>query len=153
MKKDIKTTKHAINEIIGRCLDDIKKETGLTLDAKINNRTINFYADPDQENKIFDLADIESVMVNCLNLDDKKSILKAKDRRRDFADLRTIFSYIARKYNFTVTSIGKYMEKDHTTAIHHFRKAEDLLKTDPVFLEKYTKVVNSLNEKYATFVY
>lgn len=153
MEEKIVSTRQIINEIIGKTLDEIKEKTGLIMDARINDRIIKFYPEENQDLKMFNLGDIEQIVVDCLELNNKPDVLRSKTRKRSVVDARTIFTYVARRYNFTVTKIGKHMNRDHTTAIHHTQKAEDLFKTDPLFVEKYTKVINRINERYAKIVY
>lgn len=147
-KKDI------INKIIGQALDEIKEQTGLSLDAKVNDKTVNFYPDEEksiQEMQMFYLSDIERIVTECLNI--KPDALRNRSRTRESVDARTIYTHIARKYNFTVTKIGEHIHRDHTTAIHHTKKAEDLFITDERFVGKYNKVLNTIKERYAKVIY
>lgn len=150
MDNEQMSIKDIINQIVGKALDDIKEKTGVSLDAKIKNKNIGFYLDKDcnrKNIKMFELSDIERIVTECLNME--PNCLKNKSRTRDIVDARTIYTHIARKYNFTVKTVGAHINRDHTTAIHHTKKAENLLTVDEIFAEKYNKVLNTIKEQYA----
>mgnify|MGYP006266297215 CR=1 FL=1 len=148
------TSKQIINNIVKNALDEIEQKTGVIMDARINSRMVRFYTETDNNTlNPFTLSDIEQAIIESLSLQSKPNILRSKNRKRDIVDLRSIFSHISRRFQFTVKNIGLHMGRDHTTAVHHYQKAEDLLKTDPLFVEKYKRVINNLKSKYAEIVY
>jgi hypothetical protein len=144
--------KAQINQIIGRCLDEIKEKTGIVLDAKVNGRTISVYIDDPDELYIKDLMAIEHAVLDVVG-DSNLEMLKSKNRCRSYVDARAIFSHISKQHDFTLKSIGKYIRRDHTTIIHHIRKAESLLQTDPYFAKKYNRVMENLKKTYGKDIY
>lgn len=152
MRESEQLNKRLVNQIIGRCLQEIQEKTGLVLDAKVNGRLISLFLDDPENLNITDLGCIERVVIEALGFDNP-NILKCKNRKREYVDGRAIFSHISRKYNFSLTGIGRYLKKDHTTIIHHIRKAEDLLETDSLFFKKYNKVVEKLKDTYGKVIY
>jgi len=152
MKENEYLNKKLINQIIGNCLHEIQEKTGVVLDAKVNGRVISLFLDDPDNLNITDLDCIERVVVETLGYENT-NILKGKNRKREYVDARAIFSYISRKYNFSLAGIGDHIKKDHTTIIHHIRKAGDLLETDPLFLNKYNKVIEKLKDTYGKVIY
>jgi len=145
-------TKSQINQIIGKCLDEIKEKTGIVLDAKVNGRTISVFMDDPDELYIKDLQAIENAVLTTV-AETNLEALKSKNRCRDYVDARTIFSHISKQHDFTLKSIGRYIRRDHTTIIHHVRKAESLLQTDPFFANKYNRVVEILKKTHGKAIY
>lgn len=141
-----------INQIIGKCLEEIREKTGIVLDAKVNGRTISVYLDDPDNLYIRDLRAIEDAVVSTIG-DSNLEMLKCKNRKREYVDARAIFSHISKQYDFTLKSIGRYIKRDHTTIIHHVRKAECLLQTDPYFTTKYNKVIETLKHTYGKVIY
>lgn len=145
---NIQSNKEIVNEIIGKALDDIKRKTGIELDAKMDNRIFKFYSD----DKIISLKleEIESVVINSLNLQSivSKHKLKTKSKKRNIVDAKIIFSYISRKYHYKLTEIGRFTNKHHTSIVHHVAVCKDLLKTNKDFKEKYLLVNDKINQLY-----
>ncbi len=144
--------KEIVNRIIGNCLDEIEKKTGIIMDAKVNGRTVSLYLNDEESLVTITLKDIEKSIMTVLNIDDPK-LLRGKCRKRAYSDARTMFCDISRKYGFTVTAIGDFMSRDHTTVVHHSQKARDLFYTDPVFIDKYSRVLNFLKSENGKVVY
>lgn len=77
-----------------------------------------------------------------------------KNRKREVAAARHMFFYIARKYtNVTLGQAGKFLGRDHTTAINSVKVCNDMLDiNDEVFvttlaeIDKYI-IVNFRNYK------
>lgn len=146
------SNKIIINEIIGRCLEEIQDRTGAILDARVNGRIISIYENHPENSNLISLKGIEEIVIDTLHLDNPNA-LKSKDRNRDYVDGRTIFCHISRKYHFTLTTIAKFLKKDHTTIIHHVKKSLVLLEVDPVFTIKHSQALQKINDKYGKIVY
>jgi hypothetical protein len=56
-------------------------------------------------------------------------------RTQQLADARHIAFYIARRFGFSFPKIGYYAHRDHTTALHGFKKIERRLKDDHALAE------------------
>ncbi len=79
-------------------------------------------------------------------------VLETRSRKRDLVDLRSMFCYIAVSMNFTLVSIARFINRDHTTIIHLKRKAEDLLKVDPAYRSRYNYILDNIKQLHATTV-
>jgi len=61
----------------------------------------------------------------------------SKSRRRYNVDGRRAFSIILKNRGYTFTRISKFLKKDHATIIHYLKNVEGILKTDPIFRERF----------------
>ena len=73
-----------------------------------------------------------------------RSTLSGKSRKRECIDGRTVYFHLARKHGFTLKECANHLSRDHTTAIHHVNKANNLLKTDSMFTNKYMRALFNL---------
>jgi hypothetical protein len=62
------------------------------------------------------LEKIEEIVRDELNIGKEEMILK--NRRKDVVGARILFTILARKLGFSLSSIGKYLNRDHTTIIN-----------------------------------
>jgi len=141
--------KQVIIEIINKSLDEIKKQTGLRLDAKINDKTIDFYDDClFDESKRLNFEVVETIIIDSLKLQSKisKKGLRTISRKREIVDARKIFCYICHKYKFKMIDIAKHVNKHYTTISHLSAECKNLLKTDDVFKEKYNIIINKIKD-------
>lgn len=83
---------------------------------------------------------------NSLNLTPEKIISHFNDR--DLSEARQITSKILwEKFGFTLKDIGKYFGgRDHSTIIHGKNTANDLIKTNSEFREKYFRVLTAMSD-------
>lgn len=157
MNLTIQSKKRDINEIIGKCLGEIKEKTGIMLNAKVNGRTVSLYLDDPEDLYIPNLDVVEKAVLAVVKDESIKdrsvNILKTKLRKRDCVDARSIFTHICRQHKFQFAKIGKYLKRHHTSIIHLDRRAKDLLETDRNFEIRYKQVVDLLKEKYGKAVY
>lgn len=75
----------------------------------------------------------------------------SRDRRMQVAEARHITIYLCRiRTGETMTAIGKYFARDHTTVIHAIRKVEDLIeikdKDTMVYLEDVDNILNQTQD-------
>lgn len=64
--------------------------------------------------------------------------LSARDRKRKVVDARTVYIHIAyRKTKKSLSAIGEYINRDHSTVLYHVGKFKDLMKTDRDFKRKF----------------
>lgn len=130
---------------------DFKEKTGLDI-------TINLYGDndilstlPSPSEKgypMITLKDLEQIIIETVPFSMNAEKFRSKSRLRKYVDVRTMFSHIARKFNFQYTTIGRYMHKDHSTIIHHQKKANALLQTDPTYFAIYSHISAKIKETY-----
>jgi len=76
----------------------------------------------------------------------QKVRLTDKCRRRELVELRTIFFFLARRMGYSLTNIGKYMKKDHTTVVYGLKQFRNLYETDEMFRILYYKIVNHIKK-------
>lgn len=79
-----------------------------------------------------------------------------KIRDRHFSDARKMYCYISRKCTrYSLSKIGEFINRDHTTILHSIKRCEDLMLTDKDFRNKVRhcmlKSTNILNIKTATY--
>ena len=70
---------------------------------------------------------------------------KDKSRVREVVDAKKIFCLIAfyEVKGFRYVQVGKFLNMNHATIVHHFKSAKDLLNYDPYFKENYKLVENN----------
>lgn len=62
-----------------------------------------------------------------------------KNRKRKVVEARMMFSLLMVELNYPLTHIGEYLDKDHTTVIHHRRTMRGLIETDNEMLRRYLR--------------
>lgn len=69
-------------------------------------------------------------------------------RKRMYVDLRHMIAHIARKYtDITTVKLGERFGKDHSSIIHSINVAENLLKSNESFYQRYYAIVQYLKDK------
>jgi len=63
--------------------------------------------------------------------------LLSKQRKRDNVDGRRIFSKVLYDRNYSLTSIGNFLNKDHSTIIHYIDDIDSLFKQDHSLFSNY----------------
>jgi chromosomal replication initiation ATPase DnaA len=77
----------------------------------------------------------------------KKLELGCRLRKREIVELRFIYSFIARRMNYSFVSIAKSIDRDHTTIIYSCEKFADLSETNDSFREKYLMILNHIKKE------
>ena len=68
-----------------------------------------------------------------------------RKRDRVFVEHRFILCHLLRKYtHLSLSQIGKYVDKDHSTVIHYMHEVDNLLEYDKKFTNKITHIENTL---------
>lgn len=75
---------------------------------------------------------LKTIVDNVFGID-----ISSTNRRRETVDARMIYSMLLRGRNHTFSSIAKSLKNDHTTILHHCRKADDILAQDDSLMRKY----------------
>jgi hypothetical protein len=78
----------------------------------------------------------------------KTTNLKAHCRVRELKDLRHTFCFIAKLMKHTYVSIGRHINRDHTTVINSIRTFRNLYQTDEVFRMRYFNIINHIKSKH-----
>lgn len=132
-------------------IKEFKQKTGLKI-SSINiegNLILKSITNENAEQiPVISLETLEQIILSTVPYNLTPHLFRSKNRRREYVDTRSIFSHIARRFNFKFKSIGEYINRDHTSIIHLDRKASDLIETDPTFLSIYTTITNKIKEKY-----
>jgi chromosomal replication initiation ATPase DnaA len=96
--------------------------------------------------KIVSLDRLESEMLDAVPFTLDKNPLKVTSRKGEYVDVRCIFCYIACKMlGFSLISVGRYLNKDHTSIIHMNKRAQNLINTDERFLSLFKIIYEKLN--------
>lgn len=73
-------------------------------------------------------------------------ILSVRRRHRNLVMFRKIYCYLGYNLKYTCDSVGKYIERDHSSVIHGKKSVEDMIyindKQYVEALEKVTKLIN-----------
>ena len=109
---------------------------------------INLITDESDKAVLISLDELESYFTPFLPIKyDKVVHLKHKLRIREITELRSIFCFLARNMNYSLKTIGEYLNgRDHTTVIHSVNTFNDLIETCPVFREKYHRVLDNIKQ-------
>lgn len=73
----------------------------------------------------------------------------SKSRKREVSDARKIFYHVAcHKIGraLTLTELGVFLNRDHSTVLHNRTQAETLLQIDKKFNEQYNRVIHHCGE-------
>lgn len=66
-----------------------------------------------------------------------------KYRYRKFVDARMVFAKILRDRGYTITSIGRFIKKDHTTILHYNVNFDIIINQDAKLRDRYSVCLNS----------
>jgi len=76
--------------------------------------------------------------------------VKTKRKKREEVDARIIYSVLSSRYTkASTTMIGSMMNRDHSTVLHHRKKAEEFIEVDPQFrsnLNEAEEILLSMGE-------
>jgi hypothetical protein len=87
-----------------------------------------------QENIQTDLIELEEIVNKIFEIK-----IKSRKRSRVIVDARMVYSKILRERGHTVTAIGKFLGKDHTTIVHYGIMVDDMLAQLPYYHNQYVK--------------
>lgn len=109
---------------------------------------INLITEESDRTPLIPLEQLEAYFTPFLPIKyDKVVHLKQKLRIREITELRSIFCFLARNMNYSLKTIGEYLNgRDHTTVIHSVNTFKDLIETCPVFREKYHRVLDNIKQ-------
>jgi chromosomal replication initiation ATPase DnaA len=91
-----------------------------------------------------DTSILSSILDYCLlqTLVSKSDLLDGKQTRR-VADARKIYCYLAKQNTkYSLSEIGRFINKDHATVCYSIKTVENLLKIDKIFKNKYSQIIN-----------
>jgi chromosomal replication initiation ATPase DnaA len=72
--------------------------------------------------------------------------IKGKVRKREFVEARMIFSYFARNsLRYTFTSIGEFINRHHSTIVHHTYMVNDFIDTEQGYLLKIRRIKHDID--------
>ena len=141
-------------KLIKDFVKEFKYKTGLKITVQLSNPALSkevLGSDPskiDEEYPVVFLSDIENVIMENYPYELKDGDLKHQSRKRELVDARSIFAHIARKFNFSFSTIGKYLSRDHTTIMHLDKKADNLMKYDQNYESIYINIIEKIKERY-----
>lgn len=128
-------------------IKEFKEKTGLKVMVHITE-----LGNIDQENvlkHLLTLEKVEKIFLMCLPPEMAEDFrLRNRSRKRDQVDIRSMFCAIAYRLNFTLSDIGRHIDRDHTTVIHLNRKADNLLDIDERFASIYNSIAYKMSKYY-----
>lgn len=71
-----------------------------------------------------------------------------KTREREHVNARIIFSSILRERGYSLTKIGSFLGKDHSSIVHYLKNVDWYLKTDKTFASNYGLITSNYYEGY-----
>lgn len=91
----------------------------------------------------------EILKVICRELEmDFDEVKNRKTRLREFVYVRQLYSYFCKKYtNYSLTKIGKFINKDHATIIHSIKQIKGYYDFNNVIKNDVDKIDNVLKHK------
>jgi hypothetical protein len=145
MKIDDYQRKLALS-LISKFTRDFNDKTGLNVNIHVPE-FVKF--ENDNLKYMLTLPRVEQIFLQCIPVELKPEVqLSCRSRKRHIVDLRTMFCSIAYRLNFTLSDIGRYINRDHTTIIYLTRKADDLLETDEHFASLYNSITYQMSKHY-----
>lgn len=79
--------------------------------------------------------------------------LLSKSKSRSLVDARFIISHLlynkATGYYISLENIGAFLNRDHSTILHHINEAEKLIEVDPVFRGNIIDICTILNVDFS----
>ena len=135
-------------KIIRSFVNDLYEKTGMKATVKIDRLSL-----PKEEagdiivgGHVMSLEVLEARFIESIPFKIDANPLRARSRKGEYVDLRCIFSHIACKHlGFQLTSVGRYLKKDHTSIIHMCRRGDNLLKYDEKFIALYDDIFTKIN--------
>lgn len=95
--------------------------------------------------KIVSLNMLEDEVLKALPFEVERNPIKSRSRKGEYVDVRSIFCYIACKImGFTLTSVGRHLNKDHTSVIHMNKRAQNLINNDERFFSLYKTIYEKI---------
>lgn len=138
--------KIAVN-MVQKFIKEFKDKTGLKVMVHITE-----LGNVDEENmlkSLLTLEKVEKIFLMCLPSEIANGFrLRSRSRKRDQVDIRCMFCAIAYRLNFTLSDIGRHIDRDHTTIIHLNRKADNLMDIDEQFASLYNSIAYKMSKYY-----
>lgn len=121
------------SKMIKRFQKRFKKETGLDLFIAPIKRKQN-------------AIDTIILLDNCIR-EARGHNVKSKSKSMDILTSRQVFLTIARNLGYTYTSIAKYLNRNHSSIMHSYRRTTELLEiSDIQFTEAYNDILKKFND-------
>ena len=79
-----------------------------------------------------EMEELIDIIKNIIGVDITK-----KTNERIYVDGRMIFAKILTDRGYGISRLGRFIKKHHSSIIHYRDSANDLLETNPLFVEKY----------------
>lgn len=66
--------------------------------------------------------------------------VRSKSRKREFVEMRFMFcQYLKEEFSYGPTTLGKLLDKDHSTIIHYFKQHNDLMSASRTYKDTYQR--------------
>ena len=137
-----------VNSLISSFKDNFYRETGfkstVTVEGLVNTGLNYSYINKPS------LIEIEECINKFMPYGSPYQNIKAHTRKREIVDLRKVFARISRDMGYTWKQCGNHFNYDHTTMIHNYNAATNLIGADTNFTNLYTNVLKALNNDFGT---
>lgn len=145
------TKKEYKNQLASKMIDsfvkDFREKTGFKATVMMDHLMIKH--EKETTTGFFSLPMLEEAFLKAYPLPLPINPLRLKSRKLEYVEARCVFCYIAREdMRFTLSGIGKFLNKDHTSIIHMNKRASDLLETEDRFYNLYKETKDNLNNTY-----
>lgn len=69
-----------------------------------------------------------------------EEMLKSSSRKAQICDIRKIFCYLCSEQGFSLNTIAKYINRDHSSVWNHIKDFPERIKYDKILRESFFKV-------------
>lgn len=136
-------------KLVNKFVDDLYEKTGMKATVHVDRLVI----DDETKHKIRTIVSLDSfekAFLRAIPTPIDVNPIRVRSRKSNYVDLRAIFCHIGnKKLKFTLVSIGRFIDRDHTTVIHLTKKVENLLDTDESFVYLYNTIFKNLTNDHA----
>lgn len=104
-------------------------------------KIINYWVIPGIVEERFNLDRFIDNLVRLIETQTKVPI-STRTRIREVCEGRQLACFILRKYNMSLTTIGKLFNVDHATVLHSVKVINDFIEYDKNFIERWLEVLD-----------
>lgn len=138
-------TAAAVEYRIEEVKNEFMQRYNLEVGVIIYNKEILMIEEHPTLAELEDLVNI--ILKSILKHDCPENGIRVKSRERIVVTCRHIFNFIALRYGYTCSSIGRFIDQDHATVLHSKMKVRDLLDSnDEIIMPIYKDVSNEINQ-------
>ena len=89
----------------------------------------------------------------CLETNISKNDILSTNHQRSIVEARQVFCYLAKKNTeYSLTDIGRFINRNHATVIYSIRTVDNLLETDKIFINTYSQIIKNFTPDELTTI-